>query len=506
MMDDLHKGLLTKIYVTIAGANQTWTSSEEHVGALLFEHIWDQKLSGEALRRAIEHIAGQDPRLKWYSLLRPFDAVAPLRDRVGELETVVMRVANLIAKVDGRIDRDEHVQLNAIRGHLVEIRLAVERALDTSEDLSGGHEAARRFSVQSVQAMDTDARDVRKACDLPVQKLTGDAGPLSREQIADVLAELDGLVGMWHIKEEVHTLANFLTVQNQREKVGLPTTQVSLHMIFRGNPGTGKTTVARLIGRCLGALGVLRKGHLVETDRSGLVAEYVGQTAVKTNEKIDEALDGVLFIDEAYSLIAEAGEDPFGCEAVQVLLKRMEDDRERLVVILAGYPRPMDVLLHSNPGLASRFNHHITFNDYDVDELGRIFEIFCDKNRYEVPANVRAKILLGFQWRHTHRDERFGNGRMARNTFEKAIRRLANRIVDVVPLTKEILTTFEPADFEFPDVPDTAWEGLEEESWKFEVRCPGCDTPNKMPQKYLGHRMECNRCKHRFVAGWGKPV
>src|SRR5207237_7794667 len=156
------------------------------------------------------------------------------------------------------------------------------------------------------------------------------------------------------IKQEVRGLINFLKMQQAREEFGLPQTPISLHHVFSGNPGTGKTTVARLLGRLLGAMGLLAKGHLVETDRSGLVAEYAGQTGPKTNARITEALDGALFIDEAYSLVAETGDDSYGAEAVQALLKRMEDDRERLAVILAGYPTPMDRLLKSNPGISSR--------------------------------------------------------------------------------------------------------------------------------------------------------
>src|SRR5204863_1738957 len=171
-----------------------------------------------------------------------------------------------------------------------------------------------------------------------------------------VLAELDELIGLAAIKQEVRTLANYLKLERRRGEAGLADTAMSLHMVFTGNPGTGKTTVSRIIGKIFAAMGVLKKGHLVETDRSGLVAGYAGQTGPKANAKIDEALDGVLFIDEAYSLVAQDGQDSFGNEAMQALLKRSEDDRNRLVVILAGYPEEMKSLLDSNPGLSSRFS------------------------------------------------------------------------------------------------------------------------------------------------------
>ena len=211
----------------------------------------------------------------------------------------------------------------------------------------------------------------------------------------------------------------------------LPQTNLSLHIVFHGNPGTGKTTVARIIARVYAAMAILDKGQLIETDRAGLVAEYAGQTAVKTNKKIDEAIDGVLFVDEAYSLVAEGGDDPYGHEAVQALLKRMEDDRARLVVILAGYPANMARLLGSNPGLSSRFSRHLTFADYTPAELGQIFHRMCMKNQYVVPPAARAKLLLGLQWLYDHRDEHFGNGRTVRNLSALSIRRLPNRIAHI---------------------------------------------------------------------------
>ena len=191
---------------------------------------------------------------------------------------------------------------------------------------------------------------------------------------------------------------------------------------------------------------ILEKGHTVETDRSGLVAEYAGQTGPRVNKRVNEAADGVLFIDEAYSLIAARGDDPFGEEAVQVLLKRMEDDRERLVVVLAGYPRPMRRMLRSNPGLSSRFQRTFDFPDYTADELVQIFECMCKKNRYVLAQSARERLRAGFQSLVDRRDEHFGNGRLARNLFEDAVRRLANRIVEISPITRELLTRLEPED------------------------------------------------------------
>src|SRR5207302_1172716 len=220
---------------------------------------------------------------------------------------------------------------------------------------------------------------------------------------------------------------------------------------------------------------------------------------------IDEALDGVLFIDEAYSLVAE-GEDVYGSEALQVLLKRMEDERHRLVVILAGYPRPMIHLLKSNAGLSSRFTRHFVFPDYSSGELGQIFDGMRRANRYELPQLTRVKLLLGFQYLVDNRDERFGNGRLVRNVFEQAIGRLANRIAAIAPLTRELLTTLEPGDIVMDEVPPSVWKDLDSESRKFRVICPGCRHDSRLPQKFLGHKVTCRYCKVSFGADWGEVM
>ena len=251
-------------------------------------------------------------------------------------------------------------------------------------------------------------------------------------------SELDALVGLSSVKEEIKTLSNFIKIQQKRKEQGLKSSSVSYHCVFTGNPGTGKTTVARIVAQIYKDLGILSKGHLVETDRAGLVAEYVGQTAVKTNKIIDSALDGVLFIDEAYSLIG-TGQD-YGKEAIATLLKRMEDDRDRLVVILAGYSKEMQDFINTNPGLQSRFNRYIEFPDYSAEELLQIFEKNVARFDYKLEKDACMAMAKYFQNAVENKDANFGNARFVRNIFEKTLEKQANRLSTDPDLDTEELT------------------------------------------------------------------
>ena len=268
-----------------------------------------------------------------------------------------------------------------------------------------------------------------------------------KPSLEELLAQLDALVGLDEVKKDVKSLINLMKVRKLRQENDLPVPPMSLHMVFLGNPGTGKTTVARLVGGLYAAIGVLSKGQLIEVDRSGLVAGYVGQTALKTQEVIKSALGGVLFIDEAYSL-ASGGENDFGREAIETILKAMEDHRDDLIVIVAGYSEPMTKFINSNPGLESRFNKYFYFPDYTGEQLMAIFRGQCKKNGYTLSADAESAALKLFDELYAERDDNFGNGRDVRNCFEDMVVRQSNRVAAMESSTRDDLMTILPEDLE----------------------------------------------------------
>ena len=273
-----------------------------------------------------------------------------------------------------------------------------------------------------------------------------------KRNIEEVLQEIEGLVGLQSVKQEVSSLINSLQVQTLRESAGLSNAEISNHMVFYGNPGTGKTTVARKLGELYYLLGFLSKGHFVETDRSGLIGGYLGQTAIKTNEVLDSALGGILFIDEAYALYQDDQNDPYGRESIDTILKYMEDKRDDIIVIVAGYQDPMERFLQSNPGLKSRFNKFLSFEDYKSNELAQIFARMAEKSTYSLDEDALTHLAIITEAMVKQKQENFANGRAIRNLFEKSLANQANRIVRQQRSERSELTRLSKEDILWEDM------------------------------------------------------
>lgn len=294
------------------------------------------------------------------------------------------------------------------------------------------------------------SKSEQKAC--ADEKIESEKAPEKQDEklpsLEELMKELDGLTGLDKIKQDVRSLINLIKVRRLRVENSLAVPPISLHMVFMGNPGTGKTTVARLLSGIYRATGVLTKGQLVEVDRSKLVAGYVGQTALKTAEAVEKAKGGILFIDEAYSLTPDNGGSDFGREAVEIILKGMEDNRGDLVVIVAGYEDLMEKFISSNPGLESRFSKYFMFEDYTGDQLYEIFKSMCVKNQYTLSEAADEKVTQLFKQLYETRDANFGNARDVRNIFERAVSRQSDRVAMIEAPSVSDLQTLLPEDIE----------------------------------------------------------
>lgn len=327
------------------------------------------------------------------------------------------------------IDQQKYLDyIKALRAHQEENQIPADNKKDQLDD---SHGVAKKQNTVHQETSNDTAEDPSETSE-------------PEESLEELLDKLNKLIGLAGVKKEVTSLINLLKIKKIRDERGFETANVSKHLVFLGNPGTGKTTVARLLSKIYKQLGALEKGQLVEVDRAGLVAGYVGQTALKTKEKIDEAMGGILFIDEAYTL-AKGGND-FGQEAIDTILKAMEDNRDNFVVIVAGYPEPMEAFLESNPGLKSRFNKNIFFEDYTKEELFLIFELFCKPYHMVLSDGAAVHLRAYLEWLVTHKTENFANGREMRNIFEAALSNQANRLAEQSDISDEELNTIETAD------------------------------------------------------------
>ena len=381
-----------------------------------------------------------------YDLFQPPAFFAALRDYDRRKGTTLARrftdqltlLLLLFAAVDGVVSEAEAGFVNACSDTLM--------ALCERDGLSGDRPALKADEfVTHVPAPAQPPTEVVPAAEQEETPL-----PESEPTLEELLAELDGLCGLEQVKQDVKSLINLVKVRRLREEAGLPVPPMSLHLVFLGNPGTGKTTVARLLARLYHAIGVLPKGQLVEVDRSGLVAGFVGQTALKTQEVIQKAIGGVLFIDEAYALVNQDNGNDFGREVIEVLLKNMGDHRKDLVVIVAGYSQLMEKFIHSNPGLESRFNKYFYFEDYDGAQLFTILQSMCVKNGYVLTPEGEALARRELMALYEDRDENFGNARDVRNLFEQAVARQSDRVARLEAPTREQLMALRPEDLAEP--------------------------------------------------------
>ena len=360
-------------------------------------------------------------------------------DVTTPLNAALLRFGQLVAKSDGVVTDAEEKALQALAAGLFGSAPFIAPTIGVDDSLSSGASMPKEHERRG------PSKRTR------VRSEPGASEP-TRQRERETLGELDTLVGLEQVKAEVRSLVNFLKVQKERQKRRLTTSGISLHSVFFGPPGTGKTSVARILGRTLHSIGFLSGGHLVEADRSDLVAGYVGQTAMKVDALVKRALGGVLFIDEAYSLTPPDGSgNDFGREAVDTLIKRMEDHREQLVVIVAGYEKEMERFLGSNPGLRSRFNRFFHFADYSPLELFVIFEVICEGAGYVCSAAAHQAVREHIQATHGNRKPGFGNGRYVRNLFERIVQRHANRIAGIAPVTNKLLTQIERDDIPIGD-------------------------------------------------------
>ncbi|HPM81219.1 MAG TPA: hypothetical protein PLF81_10995 [Candidatus Anammoximicrobium sp.] len=486
--DRLHRGLLAKVYATISEADARWTYEEQRCAAALLQHVGVPVAEGQ-LEQTARKIARQAAKLEWGRLLQPFWEVPELRPRIADLETVVCRMANLIAKADGHVAHQETQALQAIQERF------------RSEPPAAADRASRSPAVGANSTATPDSAPWERQAAPRETK----PGHVDRGQYrADSLRRLDALVGLPQIKQELRELADWAAFQCQRRQAGLPHETPDLRFLFLGPAGTGKTYVARLLSELLFASGVLKHGHLVEVDGFDLTSREPRDAARLMKDKIRQAIGGTLLIDCSGALMS-AGESPDGI-AVRALRENLVAHADRFAVVLADRSDRLPYQLGRQPLLAQLFQRTWQFGTYRAGELGQIFQCCCDRSRYRITRPAQIKLLLGLHWQLRQDADRFGYGHGILRVFERAVHRLASRIAGRSPLTKDLLTTFHDSDIAIDGVPAQVFSDLADPRRSFRISCPGCAAVTLVGPDFLGIRVECRRCHHRFTSAWGEPM